>query len=108
MSDRIEPGCLAAVINKVAAIVVGADIVSVITYLPPDELVRMLESIRYSDRSGFVGTSALIAVFGIDKMWIVANEESGFQKIMPEQLMRRLPPPDIESLTARKDTSVPA
>lgn len=106
MTDKIESGCLAEPLTFRGASWSPPAIVRV-GHRESADYVLYLESVATGHaRKQF---SEAIRRFGPECFWHIEFEEGRYPpSVFPEPLLRRLPPPDVDQFTERKDASVPA
>lgn len=114
MTDRIEPGCMAVTVNVPPSQVPSGALVRVVDRAHPvavrhDILTTAAHCINCAHWAVLY-----LRAFGSGDHWKVDFEDtppgSGLPAhgTLPERMLRRLPPPDLASLTERKRDEVPA
>jgi hypothetical protein len=114
MSKKIEAGCLATTISD-----------PLLKALPEGALVRVLSPVTYEEMGALLvvwashcGSCQKFSLSYLDKFDIHDHWSCEFESMapagvrgaapIPERLLRRLPPPDIEKLITSKDASAQA
>lgn len=99
MSEKIEPGCLAAIVEPSFATNVGVEIVRVDSHISPAEILETIAHGMKVEPAFAMTMALLVAHFGIESFWKCLVESNGTEHSIPEQYLRRLPPPDLSDLT---------